>query len=90
MILKLKIFNDFLKFKHYKLESVEHALDLITEGWLFGSVELKDAYYSIPINDSYQKHLKLFWKEEYCQNIVLPNEFSPAVRVITNVFDSSI
>ena len=85
MILNLKTFNEFLKFKHCKLDSVEDALDLITEGCYFGSVDLKDAYYSIPIHEYYQKYLKLFWKEEYYQYIVLPNGFSLAVRVFTKV-----
>ena len=85
MILNLKTFNEFLKFKHCKLESIEDALDLITEGCYFGSVDLKDAYYSIPIRENYQKYLKLFWKEEYYQYIVLLNGFSPDVRVFTKV-----
>ena len=85
IILNLKTFNEFLKFKHCKLESIEDALDLITEACYFGSVDLKDAYYSIPTHEKYQKYLKLFWKEEYYQYIVLPNEFSSAVRVFTKV-----
>ena len=60
MIFNLKAFNKFLKFKDCKLESVEDALDLITEGCYFGSVDLKDAYYGIPILENYQKKLKLF------------------------------
>ena len=78
-----------MKFKHCKLELIEDALDLITEGFYFGSVDLKDAYYSIPIHENYQKYLKLFWKEEYYQYIVLLNGFSPAVRVFTKVLTPS-
>ena len=74
-----------MKFKHCKSESVKDALDAITEGCHFGSVELKDASYTIPTHENYQKHLKLFWKEEYYHNIVLVNGFSPALRVYTNV-----
>ena len=85
MILNRKTFNEFLKFRHCKLESIEDALDLMTEGCYFGSVDLKDAYYSIPVHENYQKYLKLFWKEAYYQYIVLPNGFSPAVRVFTKV-----
>ena len=85
MILNLKTFNGFLKFKHCKLESVEDALNLITEGFYFGSVELKDASYTIPIHQNYQKYLKLFWKEEYYQYIVLNNGFSPVLRVFIYV-----
>ena len=91
MILNPKTFNEFFKFKRCKLESIEDALDLITEGCYFGSADLKNAYYSIfPIHENYQKYLKLFSKEAYYQYIVLPNGFSPAVRVSTKSFDSSI
>ena len=80
MTLNLKTFNEFFKFKHCKLESIEDALDLIAEGCYIGSVDLKDAYYSIPIHENYQKYLRLYY-----QYIVLPNGFSPAVRVFTKV-----
>ena len=85
IILYLKTFNEFLKFKHCKLESVEDALNLIMEGCYFGSVNLKDTYYSIPIHENYQKYLKFFQKETYYQYIALPNGISPAVRVFTKV-----
>ena len=39
MILSLETFNGFLKFKRCKLESVEDALDLVTKGCYFGSIE---------------------------------------------------
>ena len=54
MIVNLKTFNKFLKFKHGKLESIKDAFDLVTEVVFFGSVDLKDAYYSIPIHENYQ------------------------------------
>ena len=85
MILILKTFNGFLKFKHCKLESVENALDLITEGCYLGSVELKDASYTTPIHQNYQKYLRLFWNKEYHQYIVLTNGFWLVLRVFTNV-----
>ena len=85
MILNLKTFNEFLKFKHCKLESIEDAIDFITENCYFGSVDLKDAYYRFHIHENYQKYLKLFWKETYYQYISLSNGLSPAVRVFTKV-----
>ena len=88
MILHLKTFNGFLKLKHRQLESVKDALNLITESCYFGSVELKDASYTIPIHENYQKYLKLFWKEECFQYVVLTNGFSPALWFFTNVLTS--
>ena len=46
---------------------------------------MKDAYYSVSIHENCQEYLKLSWKEEYYQYVVLPNGFSPAVRVFTKV-----
>ena len=59
MILNLKTFNEISKLKNCKLESIEDAIDRIREGCCFGSIDLKDAYYSIPIHENYQKYLKL-------------------------------
>ena len=64
MIINLEKFNDFFKFEHSKLESTEDALILFTEGCCFGSIDLKDACYSIPINVNYQRYLKLSWEDE--------------------------
>ena len=47
MILNLKTFNEFLRFKQGKLESIEDAFNFITDGCYFGSVCLKDAFFTI-------------------------------------------
>ena len=73
MILDQKTFNGFSNFKHFKLELVENALYLITEGCYFGFAELKDQFYTIPIYENYQ-------------NILLTNGSSPALRVFTNAW----
>ena len=81
MFLNLKTFNAFLKFKHCKLESLEDALDLTTELVILGPSNPKMHLYH-PYS---WKYLKLFWKEEYYQYIVVTNGFPPALRVFTNV-----
>ena len=65
MILNLKKFNDFLLVPHCKLESIEDALNLTREGCYFALVDLKDAYYSIPIHEGFQKYLKMYWENYY-------------------------
>ena len=60
MALNLKTFNDFLLVPHCKLESIEDALNLITEGCYFASVDLIGVYYSIPIHEDFQKYLKMY------------------------------
>ena len=77
---------NFWNCKHYKPESTEDALDLTIESCYFETADLKDAWYSIPIHENYQKYLKLFWKGEYYQDIVFRYGFSPSVRVFTTAF----
>ena len=84
-ILNLKKFNSFLVVPHCKLESIEDALNLITQGCYFASVDLKDAYYSVPINKDFQKFLKLYFDEMFFQFVVLPNGFAPAVQNFTKI-----
>ena len=58
-------------------------------GSLFWICWLERCILSIPIHENYQRYLRLFWKEEYYQYIVLLNGFSPAVRVFTKVLTPS-
>ena len=78
MIVNLKTFNEFLKFKHCKLESVEDALDLITEGCYFGSVDLKDAYYSIPIHEKFHEISELVLEGR------IPSIYCPSQWIFTS------
>ena len=70
---------------HGKLEPIEDALNLVTEGCYFVSVDLKDVYYSIPMHEDFQKYLKLYWENYYFKYTVLPNGFAPAIRGFTKV-----
>ena len=68
-----------------KLEPTQDTLNLITVGCYFASVDLKNAYYSIPKHDDFQKYLKMYWEKYYFKYTVLPNGFAPAVREYTKV-----
>ena len=49
------------------------------------SVDLKDAYYSIPIAEEDRKFLMLEWKGKYYQFTCLPNGLSSAPKVFTKI-----
>lgn len=48
-IINLKPLNRFVDTIHFKMETLQTALNLIQEGDFLISVDLKDAYFSIPI-----------------------------------------
>ena len=50
LILNLKKLNVDIPYKHFKMDSLQTALQLVTPGCFMTSVDLKDAYYSVPIH----------------------------------------
>ena len=49
------------------------------------SVDIRDAYYSIKIDEEYQKYLKFQWRDKLYKYLALPNGFSPAPRIFTKL-----
>ena len=48
MILNLKGLNRFIPYHHFKMDSFESALFLVSKNTYFGSIDLRHAYYSVP------------------------------------------
>ena len=50
------------------------------------SVDIKDVYYSVPIQEDYQKFLKSYTKKELLQFVCFPNGLGPCPRKFTKLF----
>ena len=49
------------------METLKHALDLISEGHWLASLDVKDAYFHVKIDKKFWKYLKFSWKGTlYC------------------------
>lgn len=57
-ILNLKQLNAFIVAPHFKMEDVRTASRLIQKGWFGATVDLKDAYFLVPIQKSHRKFLR--------------------------------
>ena len=55
------ILNPFVQYHHFKMDTFESALALVTKGCFWGSVDLKDAHYSVPSHKKYRKYLRFRW-----------------------------
>ena len=73
LILNLKKLNQEMPHIHFKMETLHSVLELITPGCFMASLDLKDAYYSIPIHPAHTKYLKFYWKGQLYKFLVLPN-----------------
>ena len=73
MILNLKRFNQHVEYQHFKMDSVWTAIRLITPNCYMASIDLKDAYYSVPIAKPHQKYLKFEWNNMLYKFTCFPN-----------------
>ena len=58
IILNLKTLYTFLEYSNFKFESIHTILQLVTPGAWMVSIDLKDAYYSVPTAKKSQKYLE--------------------------------
>ena len=85
MIIDLSEVNNFVQKFHFKMEHLDVALDLLDEGMFLSSIDLKDAYYSIPIFSEHKQYLTFQWEKQYFQFNVLPFGLTSAPRVFTKI-----
>ena len=65
MILNLKTFNTSLEYHHFKMDTLKSALALMRPQCYMASIDLKHAYYSVPIDSEHQNFLKCAWKNTF-------------------------
>jgi len=84
-IFNLKKLNQFVGNDHFKMEDLRSAINLMFPECYFTSIDLKDAYYAIPIHPSSRKYLKFQYRSELFQFTCLPFGLSCAPRIFTKV-----
>lgn len=67
------------------METISVARELINSNDYLASVDLSDAYFSIPIHESYRKFLRFIWNEQLYEFVCLPFGYSLAPRTFTKV-----
>ena len=85
VILNLKQLNNTIEHHHFKMETLKSALQCITANCWFGSVDLKDAYYSISVDRRDRKFLRFYWIDQLYEFTCLPNGLTTAPRIFTKV-----
>ena len=84
-ILNLKSLNKDCDKAHFKMESLKQALHMVRPGSYLASIDIKDAFYSVPINDGHKKYLKFVWQGGIFQFCVMPNGYCDAMRIFTKL-----
>ena len=82
MILNLKTLNEFIPYRHFKIETINSILNLIIPSCFMTKIkdDIKDAHYSIPILTEHQTYNRKLY-----QFICLPNSLCSGPRNFTKL-----
>ena len=83
MILNLKRLNSSIEKKKFKMQTLSSILSMIRPNMYMAKLDIKDAYYSIPIRKIDQKYLKFEHKGKLYKYTVLPNGYTEGPRKFT-------
>ena len=67
------------------MESLLDVFKIIKKDVWMASVDLKDSFFTIPINEAYQKYFMFEWLEKIYKFIAMPNGFLDALHVFTKI-----
>ena len=85
LICNLKHLNKFIQYRHFKMDSLVSVLRMITPNCYMASIDLKDAYYCIPVAEVYQKYLKFYWNSKLYMYRACPMGLCMSPRLFTKV-----
>lgn len=84
-IINLKNLNQYVVYRHFKMESWPEVRSLVRHGDWFVKVDLTDAYLTIPIHPLHQSFLQLQWRNALNQFRCLPFGLSSAPWAFTKI-----
>lgn len=85
LILNLKKFNEWLPYFHFKMDTFETTLKLVTKDMYMCSIDIRHAYYSIGIAKEHQMYLRFQWRNKIYQFTALPNGLAHGPLVFTRL-----
>jgi hypothetical protein len=88
MILNLKCLNQSVTYQHFKMDTIWTAIRMMRPECFMESIDLKDAYYFVPIHKDHKKYLKFQWRGklyDYIKYTCFPNGLAICPRKFTKL-----
>ena len=84
-VVNLKNLNWYIPYEHFKMEGLFLLKEILKKNDYMCKIDLKDAYFAVPLHSSSQKHIRLKWKGNVYQFLCLCFGLSSAPRVFTKL-----
>lgn len=84
-ILNLKLLNEFIHPPHFKLEDHKTVIKLLSPNCYMACIDLKDAYFLVPIAKEFKKYLRFEFNEKTYEFNCLPFGLCTAPFVFTKL-----
>lgn len=85
MILNVKSLNTFVRYVHFKMDTLSSCLQLVDTDCYMASVDLKNAYHSVPMDPDCTKFLKFVHNNQLYKYLVLPQGYRDSPRIFTKI-----
>lgn len=85
LVLNLKKLNDFIETCHFKMEDRKLASCLITKGCYMATLDLKEAYFLIPVRKSNRKYLRFYFNNKLWEFNCVPFGLCTAPWLFTKI-----
>ena len=84
-IFNLKALNRFVAYKHFKMEGFQVVKSTLKQNDFLCKIDLKDAYFCVPIDQSQRKFLRFIWEGETLQYRSLPFGLACGPLIFTKI-----
>ena len=85
VILNLTKLNDFVEYHKFKMDTFNTVVKMVKPYCYMATIDLKLAYYLIPVHKDDKKFLKFVWNNRLMQYTAIPNGLSSAPRLFTKI-----
>ena len=91
MILNMKRLNkNYVQLIHHKINSLESCLSLLEENWYMASIDLRNAFHTIPMHEHFTKFLKFIIDGQAYKYLVLPMGYRDSPRLFCKILKPAL
>ena len=84
-IFNMKLLNTLIKYEHFKMDTLETAKAMLRKNWYLASVDLRDAYFTVPVDPRYRKYLRFQFNDSLYEFQAMPQGLTSAPRLFTKI-----